>query len=114
MALAELGHRVFFDVDRVDGLKAGKFQEQLEAVLVEAPVLLVLVTPAPSGMPGDWREFLSSMATIAECEKKGQLDYCRVEIKAANSRGPGLRGSHGTPWHPVEDALDPLHIGKAP
>ena len=64
MALVELGHRVFFDVDRDEGLGAGDFQAQLEDVLAETPVLLVLVTPAPSGPPGDWREGLSSMETV--------------------------------------------------
>jgi hypothetical protein len=42
----------------------GDFQPQLEDVLAETPVLLVLVTPAPSGPPGDWREGLSSMETV--------------------------------------------------
>jgi RNA recognition motif-containing protein len=26
----------------------------------------------------------------------------------------GVRGSHGTPWRPVEGPLDPLQIGKMP
>ena len=26
----------------------------------------------------------------------------------------GSRGSHRTPWRPVEDPLDPLQIGNAP
>jgi hypothetical protein len=64
MALVELGHRVFFDLDRDEGREAGDFQPQLEAVLAETPVLRVLVTPAPSGPPGDWREGLSSMETV--------------------------------------------------
>jgi hypothetical protein len=42
----------------------GDFQPQLEDVLAETPVLMVLVTPAPSGLPGDWREGLSSMETV--------------------------------------------------
>jgi hypothetical protein len=45
-------------------LVPGDFQPQLEDVLAETPVLLVLVTPAPSGPLGDWREGLSSMETI--------------------------------------------------
>jgi hypothetical protein len=67
MALVELGHRVFFDVDRDEGLGAGDVQAQLEAVLAETSVLLALVTPAPSGNPGDWREGLSSMETVRAC-----------------------------------------------
>ena len=47
-----------------DPLVSGDFQPQLEDVLAETPVLLVLVTPRPSGPPGDWREGLSSMETV--------------------------------------------------
>jgi hypothetical protein len=36
----------------------------------------------------------------------------RVASRAANSRGS--RGSHRTPWCPVEDPLHPLQIEKAP
>ena len=41
----------------------------------------------------------------------------RATVDAALLREPGLltqgsRGSHMTPWHPVEDPLDPLQIGK--
>jgi hypothetical protein len=26
----------------------------------------------------------------------------------------GSWGSHGTPWHPVEDPVDPLQLGNVP
>ena len=35
-----------------------------------------------------------------------------VSDRAADSRGPW--GSHRTPWHPVENPLNPLQIGKVP
>jgi hypothetical protein len=117
MALVELGHRVFFDVDRDEGLGVGNFQAQLEAVLADTPVLLVLVTPAPSGPPGDWREHLSSMEVIAACAKSFApdfvpkaggcpwprcTDYCRLEIANALAAGKLVvsvyPGSLGPAW----------------
>jgi hypothetical protein len=41
------------------------------------------------------------------------VDQIRTwSARADNARGP--RGSHRTPWHPVQDPLDPLQIGKVP
>jgi hypothetical protein len=44
-------------------------------------------------------------ATLSDCFE--------VLDGAANSTLKASRGSHRTPSHPVEDPLDPLHIGKA-
>jgi hypothetical protein len=45
------------------------------------------------------------------------ITACYPAITMAHCQGcelTGSRGSHSTPWHPVEDHLDPLQIGKAP
>ena len=53
--------------------------------------------------------------------RRGNLHFSREQEQLGDlpsasgllARGvPG--GSAGTPWHPVEDPLDPLQIGKAP
>jgi hypothetical protein len=46
-------------------------------------------------------------------ELKGTNRALESTRRAANSGGP-CRGSHRTPWHPVEDPLDPLQMGKVP
>ena len=88
MALTALGYRVFFDLDRLHGLQAGPFQAQLEQVLASTPVVLVLITPAPSGDPDDKVRFgRSSTETMKEYARLGWTDYCRVEVAMAMAAG---------------------------
>ena len=87
---------MFFDLDRLHGLKAGKFQEQLEQVLADTPVVLVLITPKPSG-EDEVRYMLSSTETMQEYDKLGQTDYCRVEVGASIA---------------AEKLVIPLYLGK--
>lgn len=87
-ALKDQGMKVFLDIDREEGLGAGMFQDQLEKVLHKVPVVIVLMTEAPSG-PNDEargginRSVLSSMEHVSRYAHLGWTDYCRVEMAVA-------------------------------
>eukprot|EP00940_MAST-03C_sp_MAST-3C-sp2_P003223 g3223.t1 len=79
---------VFLDVVRDDGLSVGDFQSQLESVLRDTPVVIVMVTPLPSGPDesskgGFDRSRLSSMAHIKAYANKEWTDWCRLEMATA-------------------------------
>ena len=54
----------------------------------------------------------NSVWSHCDASLTARLASSTVTAGAANPRGPG--GPHRTPWHPVEDPLDPLQIGKVP
>lgn len=87
-ALKEKGMKVFLDIDREEGLGVGQFQDQLEKVLHKVPVVLVLMTKAPSG-PDDStrgginRSVLSSMEHVSKYARLGWTDWCRIEMAVA-------------------------------
>jgi len=79
---------VFLDVVRDDGLSVGDFQSQLESVLRDTPVVIVMVTPLPSGPDesskgGIDRSRLSSMAHIKAYANKEWTDWCHLEMATA-------------------------------
>jgi hypothetical protein len=54
----------------------------------------------------------SASCRNAKAKRERQETEPTPKTKAEREREE--RGSHGTPWHPFEDPLGPLQIGKAP
>eukprot|EP01052_Picozoa_sp_SAG31_P025211 SAG31_NODE_2197_length_6216_cov_4.189962_6_plen_240_part_00 len=97
--LEQLGLSVFVDAD--GGIGACRdFQAQLENIVRATPVLIALVTPAPSGEQEDPRNKMSSMEAIKYAAAEGQLDYVSIEMRTALESGklvvPVYLGSRGT------------------
>ena len=61
---------------------------------------------------GDWRyEGLAAVdVERGRQQLKAELERCQAGLLTVK----GSWGSHRTPWHPVEDPLDPLQIGNVP
>ena len=82
------GMKVFLDIDREGGLGVGDFQTQLEKVLHKVPVVIVMMTKAPSG-PDDTarggmdRSAMSSMEHVSKYAHAGWTDFCRIEMAVA-------------------------------
>ena len=107
MELHRLGYEVFFDLDRISGLGIGPFQKQLEEALAKVEVVIVMITPAPSGPQSDaandgGRFNMSSTETMKEYARLGWTDYCAVEVEKALLADkmiiPVYHGRHGTAW----------------
>ena len=61
---------------------------------------------------------LTSSCSEWECCEKHKIgptaDRADYLPSQAGLLTQGVRGSHRTPWHPVEDPLGAIHIGKVP
>ena len=102
MELEGLGYQVFFDLDRDSGLGVGKFQDQLKKTLASTDVVLVLITPAPSGPQHGDRFDMSSTEAIEEYARLGWTDWCAVEVETALELDkmviPVYPAKYGTEW----------------
>jgi len=73
---------VFLDQSSKHGLKGGRFDEQLVKGIQRSPVVLVLLTKAPSTDKPPF-DAMSSVQTMKYNHENGKTDWCLVEVEEA-------------------------------